>query len=117
MAARPELILLQKNMALVEGVGRMLDPEMDIWSISEPVVGNWIRQKAGPKGRMQDMTGQIAELFRSARKIPEMVERADSILRDHEEEMRRQRQNGGRGTRMVIMVVIILLSLLLWRAW
>ena len=117
MAARPELILLQKNMALVEGVGRMLDPEMDIWSISEPVVGNWIRQKAGPKGRMEDMTGQIIELFRSARKIPEMVERADSILRDHEEEMRRQRQNGGRGTRMVIMAVITLLALLLWRAW
>src|SRR5690606_30146983 len=43
MRTRPELVLLQKSMVLVEGVARNLDPELDIWTIAEPVVGDWLR--------------------------------------------------------------------------
>ena len=38
MQTRPELVLLQKNMVLVEGVARGLDPDLDLWSTAEPVV-------------------------------------------------------------------------------
>jgi len=117
MAERPELILLQKNMALVEGVGRMLDPNMEIWSIAEPIVGNWIKQKAGPKGKLEDVGDQLQQLFSTVGQIPELVERANSLLMAHENEMTRQKKHGGRGFKIVISAIITLLILLLWRVW
>jgi ubiquinone biosynthesis protein len=40
MQTRPELVLLQKSMVIVEGVARALDPNLDVWTIAEPVVGD-----------------------------------------------------------------------------
>ena len=117
MAARPELILLQKNMALVEGVGRMLDPDMDIWSIAEPIVGNWIREKAGPKGKIEDVGEQVNRLLRAAQKFPEIVERANSILETHETEIKRRQEKTGRTGKIIILTIMALLLLLLWQVW
>ena len=50
METRPELVLLQKTMVVVEGVARMLDPAFNMWKTSEPVVGDWIRGNLGPRG-------------------------------------------------------------------
>ena len=55
MQTRPELMLLQKSMVLVEGVARALDPDLDIWTVSEPVVGDWVRREAGPLGRLEEL--------------------------------------------------------------
>ena len=48
MQTRPELVLLQKTMVVVEGVARTLDPRFNMWKTSEPVVGDWIRQQSRP---------------------------------------------------------------------
>ena len=48
MRLRPELVLLQKTMVTVEGVGRRLDPNLDIWSSARPVVERWIRHELSP---------------------------------------------------------------------
>jgi len=45
MKTRPELLLLQKNMVVVEGVARSLDPHFNMWKAAEPVVSEWIVQK------------------------------------------------------------------------
>ena len=42
MRTRPELLLLQKTMVVVEGVARSLDPKLDIWATAEPIVREWI---------------------------------------------------------------------------
>ena len=55
MKTRPELLLLQKTMVVVEGVARRLDPRLDIWSTDEPVVGAWIADKLGPRGKLEDL--------------------------------------------------------------
>ena len=47
MQTRPELLMLQKTMVLVEGVSRDLDPDLDIWTVSEPVVSEWLKRQAG----------------------------------------------------------------------
>ena len=48
MRTRPELILLQKTMVVVEGVARSFDPKLDIWKIADPVVREWIERNLGP---------------------------------------------------------------------
>ena len=47
MRTRPELLLLQKTMVVVEGVARSLDPKLDMWTVAEPVVREWIERNLG----------------------------------------------------------------------
>ncbi len=117
MAARPELILLQKNMALVEGVGRMLDPEMDIWSIAEPIVGDWIKDQAGPKGKIAEAGEHFGALVSTLAQVPQLVSRANELLSVHKQEIERQQKQNGRGLKMAFGVVVALMLVLIWRLW
>jgi ubiquinone biosynthesis protein len=60
MRLRPELVLLQKTMVTVEGVGRRIDPSLDIWAAAEPIVRRWITTELSP-------TRRVAEIAREAR--------------------------------------------------
>src|SRR6202000_1364068 len=53
MQTRPELILLQKTMVVVEGVARGFDPRLDMWTTAEPVVREWIERNLGPVRRIE----------------------------------------------------------------
>ncbi|HEY2051669.1 MAG TPA: 2-polyprenylphenol 6-hydroxylase [Caulobacteraceae bacterium] len=53
MRLRPELVLLQKTMVTVEGVGRRIHPGLDIWAAAEPVVRRWITRELSPARRIQ----------------------------------------------------------------
>jgi ubiquinone biosynthesis protein len=54
MQTRPELILLQKTMVVVEGVARGLDPSLNMWVAAEPVAKEWIEANLGPMGRLRE---------------------------------------------------------------
>jgi ubiquinone biosynthesis protein len=54
MQTRPELILLQKTMVVVEGVARGLDPSLNMWVAAEPVARKWIEDNLGPIGRLRE---------------------------------------------------------------
>jgi ubiquinone biosynthesis protein len=54
MQTRPELILLQKTMVVVEGVARGLDPSLNMWVAAEPVARQWIEDNLGPVGRLRE---------------------------------------------------------------
>ena len=53
MQTRPELILLQKTMVVVEGVARGLDPGLNMWSAAEPIARQWIEDNLGPIGQLR----------------------------------------------------------------
>lgn len=86
MRTRPELLLLQKTMVVVEGVARSLDPKLDIWSVSEPVVREWIERHLGPAGRIEDVaqsaTGLLANVPSLMSRGAVLVEQLDAITRD-----------------------------------
>jgi ubiquinone biosynthesis protein len=79
MRTRPELLLLQKTMVVVEGVARSLDPRLDMWSTAEPVVRSWIEDNLGPRGKITDAGESLAALARVAAHTPEMIARAGRI--------------------------------------
>ncbi|MFA5901550.1 MAG: 2-polyprenylphenol 6-hydroxylase [Hyphomicrobium sp.] len=54
MQTRPELILLQKTMVVVEGVARGLDPGLNMWVAAEPAAKKWIEANLGPIGRLRE---------------------------------------------------------------
>ncbi len=91
MQARPELVLLQKSMVLVEGVSRTLDPDLDIWTVSEPVVGNFVRREAGPIGRIEDLADRWRAGAQAFGRVPALIEKAEAALDDFRAEQRRPR--------------------------
>jgi ubiquinone biosynthesis protein len=80
MKTRPELVMLQKTMVVVEGVARTLDPQLDMWSTSEPVVREWIERHLGPLGKLQDAGEGITGLARAAMKLPDLVSRGERLV-------------------------------------
>ena len=96
MQTRPELVLLQKSMVIVEGVARALDPELDVWTISEPVVGDWIRREAGPLGRLEDLADRLRLAADTVGRLPAIVSKAEAALDDYEADKRSPRRRNGR---------------------
>jgi ubiquinone biosynthesis protein len=89
MRTRPELLLLQKTMVVVEGVARSLDPKLDMWAVAEPVVREWIERNLGPVGRIEDAAEGAIEVGRALGDVPQLLSRGavlaeqiDAITRD-----------------------------------
>lgn len=82
MQTRPELLLLQKTMVVVEGVARTLDPHFNMWKASEPVVSEWIAGNLGPRGLVSEAREGAEALFSLARQMPELAARAERLSRE-----------------------------------
>jgi ubiquinone biosynthesis protein len=128
MRTRPELLLLQKTMVVVEGVARTLDPKLDMWTTSEPVVRDWITRNLGPVGRIEDAAGGAVEVGRFLGQVPALLGRAarladqlDTATRDGillapetvaaigKAEARRNR-----GSTVALWVIAALLAIVTW---
>ena len=80
MRTRPELLLLQKTMVVVEGVGRSFNPKLDMWSTADPVVREWIARNLGPVGRLEDAVEGAGEIGRFFGQVPSLLTRAGTLL-------------------------------------
>jgi ubiquinone biosynthesis protein len=80
MRTRTELIMLQRTMVVVEGVGRMLDPGFDMWRTAEPVLRDWITRNLGPIGKIEEAGRGLAALVGSLGQIPGHITRAEQVL-------------------------------------
>jgi ubiquinone biosynthesis protein len=79
METRPELLLLQKTMVVVEGVARTLDPSFNMWKAAEPVVGAWIADNLGPRGLLRDAGDGVRALVHLSRQLPDFAERTERL--------------------------------------
>ena len=109
MQARPELVLLQKSMVLVEGVSRALDPELDIWTVSEPVVGDFVRREAGPLGRLEDLAEHVRNGANAIGRLPAIIEKAEAALDDFHAERKKPRSVWW------LWLIVVVGVLVLWR--
>ena len=74
MKTQPHLLLLQKTMVMVEGVATTLDPKINMWDVSAPYVGDWIRGELGPETLLADrINTDLATLLR----LPDLVRRLE----------------------------------------
>ena len=82
MQTRPELLLLQKTMVVVEGVARTLDPSFNMWKSAEPVVGSWIAKNLGPAGVLEDAKEGLDAGLRLVHQMPKLAKRTE-LLSEH----------------------------------
>ncbi|QTP64043.1 2-polyprenylphenol 6-hydroxylase [Candidatus Liberibacter africanus] len=81
MMTRPELVMLQKTMVVVEGVARMLNPYFNMWTSSEPIVEEWIRDNIGPKRYMTDFQDGLKNAFRFVQAVPQLSAPVENIFK------------------------------------
>jgi len=77
METRPELILLQKTMVVVEGVGRSLDPDLNIWVVAEPVAKEWLESQLGAGARLEQAAESAVSVGRFVGDIPKLLLQAE----------------------------------------
>ncbi|MFC5436588.1 ubiquinone biosynthesis regulatory protein kinase UbiB [Rhodanobacter umsongensis] len=73
LTLQPQLILLQKTLLNIEGVGRMLDPGIDIWAVAHPVLKRILRERYSPRRTLHDMRKRLPEWLHNAPQFPELV--------------------------------------------
>ena len=73
LTLQPQLILLQKTLLNIEGVGRMLDPEIDIWAVAHPVLKRILRERYSPRRTLREVRKRVPEWLHAAPQFPELV--------------------------------------------
>jgi ubiquinone biosynthesis protein len=77
METRPELILLQKSMVIVEGVARSLDPTLNMWVAAEPIARDWVEANLGLAGRLKEASEGASVAGRLLAEAPRLLEQAE----------------------------------------
>ncbi|MBV1914789.1 MAG: ubiquinone biosynthesis regulatory protein kinase UbiB [Pseudomonadales bacterium] len=73
MTIQPQLILLQKTLLNIEGLGRQLYPDLDLWKTAFPIMEKWMREKNSPTKIAKAMLKQAPELFRQLPELPQLA--------------------------------------------
>jgi ubiquinone biosynthesis protein len=76
MQVQPQLILLQKTLLNVEGLGRDLYPQLDIWKTASPILREWMRERVGVRQVIRNFRTQMPELLEAARALPSLIKAA-----------------------------------------
>ncbi|HVS78641.1 MAG TPA: ubiquinone biosynthesis regulatory protein kinase UbiB [Steroidobacteraceae bacterium] len=76
MELQPQLILLQKTLLNVEGLGRELYPQLDIWHTATPILREWMRERMSMRQAFRSLRIQMPELIEAARVLPTVVKGA-----------------------------------------
>ena len=80
MQTRPELILLQKSMVIVEGVARDLDPGINVWTAAEPVAREWVDSNLSLLGRLQETGRGAATIGELLLRTPGLLQKAEQAI-------------------------------------
>jgi ubiquinone biosynthesis protein len=73
MQIQPQLILLQKTLLNIEGLGRDLYPELDIWSTATPILREWMRERTSLRSFVRDLRSHAPELIEGLRAMPTLL--------------------------------------------
>ncbi|HHI77409.1 MAG TPA: ubiquinone biosynthesis regulatory protein kinase UbiB [Gammaproteobacteria bacterium] len=123
MEIQPQLVLLQKTLLNIEGLGRMLYPELDLWSTAKPFMERWMAQQVGPrafarrvKESLPQLSEELPEVPHLAYKVLKKASEGELEIRWKSEELarlRRELRAGQRDTREAIAGGSLLLGGLL----
>jgi ubiquinone biosynthesis protein len=86
---QPQLVLLQKTLLNIEGLGRQLDPDLDLWATAKPFLERWMLEQVGPQRLLDELRDQAP---RWAKLLPELPRLMHDFLRYRAQPERRELQ-------------------------
>ena len=76
MEVQPQLVLLQKTLLAIEGLGRQLYPELDLWTTAKPVLEDWMRERRDPRTQLKRLIQAWPEISGDLGLLPRLLHRA-----------------------------------------
>ncbi len=77
METQPQLLMLQKTMMLAEGVGRRLNPNVNMWKTAEPLIKQWAMDNLGPAAQIKRRAEEVGD---SLQRLPALLKHADRFF-------------------------------------
>ena len=91
MEVQPSLVLLQKTMLNIEGLGRELYPELDLWSTAQPFLEKWLKDRYSPLGMAKRLKKDLPDLLEQ---LPQLPKALSNSLEQHQQMLELSRTQG-----------------------
>jgi ubiquinone biosynthesis protein len=126
MPVQPQLILLQKTLLQIEGLGRQLYPDLDLWKTAQPILREWASDRLSGRNLATQLRRQLPDLSEALRMLPQVLQQAVQQAADGNlrlkveqpgiEELRAELRAGARRRDTTIVGAVTLLGGLVWLA-
>jgi ubiquinone biosynthesis protein len=126
MTVQPQLILLQKTLLQIEGLGRQLYPELDLWKTAQPVLREWAADRLSGRNLADQLRRQLPDLSEALRMLPQVLQHAVQQASAGEfrirveqpgvEELRREMRISARQRDATMVGAVTLLGGIVWLA-
>ncbi len=109
MEVQPQLVLLQKTLFNIEGLGRRLYPELDLWQTAKPFLERWMRDQVGPRALLRNLAKEVPKWSHVLPELPALfydtLQRYTSTAASDEREIDRLRREVARSQRRMALVM------------
>ncbi|GMU69428.1 MAG: hypothetical protein AMXMBFR37_17600 [Steroidobacteraceae bacterium] len=126
MRIQPQLILLQKTLLNIEGLGRELYPELDVFRTASPILRDWMRERVSPRRFLRQLRDQLPDVLATVRALPPLARAAVQRAQDHTlrvpveseaiERLRRELRESRRRRDAMLLAAAALLGGIVWLA-
>jgi ubiquinone biosynthesis protein len=126
MTVQPQLILLQKTLLQIEGLGRQLYPDLDLWKTAQPILREWAADRLSGRNLASQLRRQLPDLSEALRMLPQILQQAVQAASDGNfrlrveqpgiEELRAELRASARRRDTTIVGAVTLLGGLVWLA-
>jgi ubiquinone biosynthesis protein len=125
---QPQLVLLQKTLLNIEGLGRELDPELDLWSTAKPFLEKWMVEQVGPKKLWEQLKAEAPHYAKLLPELPRLLHdylrhRPNDVAREVRQLVQEQRRTnrllqallyGGLGFLLGLLAMQLLVRVRVW---
>jgi ubiquinone biosynthesis protein len=116
---QPQLVMLQKTLLNIEGLGRQLDPELDLWKTAKPYLERWMSEQLGWRGLVRNLLNEAPRWANMLPQLPRLAHRA--LAADHaagiEQALEKLAAEQRQRNRTTVMLGLLLAALLAWQIY
>jgi ubiquinone biosynthesis protein len=113
---QPQLVMLQKTLLNIEGLGRELDPELDLWVTAKPYLERWMAEQLGWRGFLRTLKHEAPYWAATLPQLPRLIHRAlsDDRLGELKRSLERlTEENARRNDLLAVLVGVVVAALVL----
>ena len=121
MEVQPQLILLQKTLLNIEGLGRQLYPKLDLWKTAKPFFEQWMKDRSAPKTVLTNMLHTLPRTIEQLPKLPQQV--AENLIQiqllqeqmaNNQRDLQTLMKRGQRHVLLLILVLVAATAVVVW---